>query len=53
MVQYGVTQYGLNAIVTEDPTAAELPGTVAAVTLRSLYITLGVTIPPILVLGTL
>ena len=50
--QYGVVQSGLSALLMEDPAAAELPDKAAAVTLRSLYITLAVTIPLIFALGT-
>ena len=52
MVQYWVVQSELGDLVMDDPAAAELPDRVAAVTLKSLYITLGVTVPLILVLGT-
>ncbi len=52
VVQYGVVQYGLGALLTEDPAAADLPDKAAAVTLRSLYITLAVAIPLIFALGT-
>ena len=51
-VQYGVVQFALSALAMEDPAAAEVRDKVAAVTLKSLYITLAVTIPLILALGT-
>ena len=52
VVQYGVVQFGLNALVMDEPSGAELRDKASAVTLSSLYITLAVAIPLIFALGT-